>query len=194
MKYVALCLLLFVTLAVSATLTALAQPAQVRPGARVYIAPMEGDLHTFLAAEIIKQKVPINVVISDELADYILTGVSVKTGEGKWFDVMFGTPKDKNEGSAQLVSVATKSLVWAGEAGDRSLMWGSLKRGGQRKVASRIVSKMKKDLFKDYEGEGWQVDAALSERQAAPAPTSAAAPAPTPKKACYENGVKVPCP
>jgi hypothetical protein len=39
-------------------------------------------------------------------------------------------------------------MIWAGEAGDRSLWWGSLKRGGQRKVADRIVSKMKDDLFK----------------------------------------------
>jgi hypothetical protein len=36
-------------------------------------------------------------------------------------------------------------MVWAGEAGDRSLMWG----GGQRKVADRIVSKMKDQLLRN---------------------------------------------
>ena len=56
--------------------------------------------------------------------------------------------KDKNEGSVQLISVKDKVMVWAGEAGDRSLWWGGFKRGGQRKVADRIVSKMKKELFK----------------------------------------------
>jgi len=43
--------------------------------------------------------------------------------------------------------VKTKQMVWAGEAGDRSLCWGGLKRGGQRKVAVRIVEQMQKDLF-----------------------------------------------
>ncbi len=38
-------------------------------------------------------------------------------------------------------------MVWAGEAGDRSMWYGSWKRGGERKIADRIVSKMKKDLF-----------------------------------------------
>ncbi len=60
---------------------------------------------------------------------------------------MFGTGKDKNEGNVQVLSVKDKTLVWAGEAGDRSLWFGSFKRGGQRKVADRIVSQMKKDLF-----------------------------------------------
>jgi hypothetical protein len=51
--------------------------------------------------------------------------------------------KDKNEGSVQLIRVKEQTMVWAGEAGDRSLFW-----GGQRKVADRIVNKMNKDLFK----------------------------------------------
>ena len=55
--------------------------------------------------------------------------------------------RDKNEGSVQIVSVSAKQVVWAGEAGDRSLLWGNLRRGGQRKVADRIVSKMKDELF-----------------------------------------------
>jgi hypothetical protein len=38
-------------------------------------------------------------------------------------------------------------MVWAGEAGDRSLWYGGWKRGGERKVAERIVRQMKKDLF-----------------------------------------------
>jgi len=43
--------------------------------------------------------------------------------------------------------VKDKTLVWAGGAGDRSLFLGGWSRGGQSKVASRIVNKMKKDLF-----------------------------------------------
>jgi hypothetical protein len=43
--------------------------------------------------------------------------------------------------------VKDKTLVWAGGAGDRSLFLGGWSRGGQSKVAGRIVNKMKKDLF-----------------------------------------------
>jgi hypothetical protein len=50
--------------------------------------------------------------------------------------------------ASSTVSVKEKQLVWAGEAGDRSMWWGGLKRGGQRKVADRIVNQLKKDLFK----------------------------------------------
>lgn len=85
------------------------------------------------------------MVTEEKDAEFILTGASLK-GDDKWYHTVFGG-KDKNEGSVQLVSVKEKSLVWAGEAGDRSLMWGSWSRGGQRKVADRIISRMKKDLF-----------------------------------------------
>jgi hypothetical protein len=44
--------------------------------------------------------------------------------------------------------VKDRTMVWAGEAGDRSLMWGGLRRGGERKVADSIVKHMKDELFK----------------------------------------------
>jgi hypothetical protein len=107
---------------------------------------MQGELHPFLAAEIIKKKIPVIVVTEEKDAEFILTGASIK-GDDKWYHSVFGG-KDKNEGSVQLISVKGKTLVWAGEAGDRSMLWGGWARGGQRKVADRIISKMKKDLFK----------------------------------------------
>jgi len=119
---------------------------KILEGAKMYIAPMQGDLHPFIAAEIVKKKLPVVVVMEEKEADYILAGASIK-GDDKWYHTVFGG-KDKNEGSVQLISVKEKKLVWAGEAGDRSLWWGNLKRGGQRKVADRIVNKMKNDLFK----------------------------------------------
>lgn len=93
-----------------------------------------------------KKNVPLTITTDESAADYILTGGSIKADD-KWYHTVFNG-KDKNEGSVQLISVKDKTLVWAGEAGDRSLWWGNLKRGGQRKVADRIVSKMKHDLFK----------------------------------------------
>jgi hypothetical protein len=114
-------------------------------GSKVFIASMENGLDGFIATEIIKQKVPVAVVTDENDADYVLAGASIKADD-KWYHTVFGG-KDKNEGNVKLLSVKEKRMVWAGEAGDRSLWFGGLKRGGERKVADRIVSQMKKDLF-----------------------------------------------
>lgn len=76
----------------------------------------------------------------------MLSGASLKADD-RWYNVVFGG-KDKNEGNVRLLNVKTKQMVWAGEAGDRSLWWGNLRRGGERKVAERIVEEMRKQLFK----------------------------------------------
>lgn len=116
-------------------------------GSRIFVAPMEGKLEGFIAAELVKKKLPIVVVIDEKDADYIITGASIK-GDDKWFHSVFGTGKDKNEANIQVVSVKERAIIWAGEAGDRSLWWGSMKRGGQRRVADRLVDKLKSDLFR----------------------------------------------
>ena len=53
--------------------------------------------------------------------------------------------KDKFEANVQLVSVKEKKLVWSAEAGDRSVLLGAFRRGGQRKIAERIVKEMKEE-------------------------------------------------
>jgi hypothetical protein len=45
-----------------------------------------------------------------------------------------------------MVDRERKSILWADEAGDRSLMFGIMKRGGERKVAERLVSKLRKAM------------------------------------------------
>jgi hypothetical protein len=127
---------------------AVAQNKSVKPslvGAKIFIAPMKGNLHPFIAAEIVKKKLPVVVVTDKNKADYILAGSFLK-GDGKWYHTALGVT-NKNEGSIQLVNVKNKTLVWAGGAGDRSMILGGWSRGGQSKVAGRIVNKMKKDLF-----------------------------------------------
>lgn len=124
----------------------LAQRYTIPDGARIYISPMEGKLEGFIAAELVKKKLPISLVIDEEAADYIIAGASIR-GDDKWFHSLFGG-KDKNEGNIQVISVKDKIVIWAGEAGDRSLWWGDVRRGGQRRVADRLIDKMKKDLFK----------------------------------------------
>ncbi|HKW99355.1 MAG TPA: hypothetical protein VJN43_16565 [Bryobacteraceae bacterium] len=128
-----------------ACLTASGQ-SKVQAGSKVFIAPMEGQLDGFIAPEIIKKKLPLVVVTDEKDADYVLTGASIKADD-KWYHTIFGG-KDKNEGNVRLLSVKDHQMVWAGEAGDRSLWWGGIRRGGERKVADRIVKEMRNALFK----------------------------------------------
>ena len=127
---------------------AVAQNKSEKPslaGKKIFIAPMRGDLHPFIAAEIVKKKLPVVVVTNKNKAEYILAGSFIKSDE-KWHHTAFGVT-DQNEGSVRLINVKDKTLVWAGGAGDRSLLLGGWSRGGQSKIAGRIVNKMKKDLF-----------------------------------------------
>jgi hypothetical protein len=127
------------------TVQPLSQRHTIPAGSRIYVSPMEGKLEGFIAAELVKKRLPIVVVIDDKDADYIIAGASIR-GDDKWYHSVFGG-KDKNEGNIQVIDVRSKTVVWAGEAGDRSLWWGNIRRGGQRRVADRLVDKMKKDLF-----------------------------------------------
>ncbi len=120
--------------------------SKVPAGSKIFIAPMDGNLDGFIAPEIIKKKLPLVVVTEEKDAEYVLTGASIKADD-KWYHTIFGG-KDKNEGNVRLLSMKDHQMVWAGEAGDRSLWWGGLRRGGERKVADRIVKEMKNALFK----------------------------------------------
>src|SRR5262249_53303235 len=117
---------------------AVAQNKSEKPslaGAKIFIEPMQGDLHPFIAAEIVTKKLPVVIVMERKNADYILAGSFTKGDD------------NKNQGSVQLLNVKDKTLVWAGEAGDRLMFFGGMSRGAQSKVADRIINKMKNDLF-----------------------------------------------
>jgi hypothetical protein len=142
------CLLAVLAILALSFTQAFAQNKSQKPslaGKKIFIAPMRGDLHPFITAEIVRKKLPVVVVTEKKKADYILAGSFIK-GDDKWYHTAFGVT-EKNEGNVQLLNVKDKTLVWAGGAGDRSLFLGGWSRGGQRKVADRIVNKMKKDLF-----------------------------------------------
>ena len=142
------CLLAVLALLALAFTQAVAQNKSEKPsldGAKIFIEPMQGDLHPFIAAEIVKKRLPVVVVTERKNAEYILAGSFIK-GDDKWNRTALGAT-DKNQGNVQLLNVKDKTLVWAGEADDRSLFLGGWSRGGQSKVAGRIISKMKNDLF-----------------------------------------------
>ena len=118
-------------------------------GAKIFIEAMDGDLDGFIKAEIIKKNVPVKVVGSVDDAAFVLTGNAVVEEKRSWHEGWLTPTKDHDTGNVQLVNKESKDLVWASEGGDRSLWWGSLKRGGVRKVADRIVNNLKDAVAKE---------------------------------------------
>jgi hypothetical protein len=121
---------------------AAAQQHVVPTDATIFIEEMEGGLDGFIRAEFVKQKLPLKIVVSVDAAELVLAG-STSTRKGSWHEGWLTPEKDKATGSVMVVEKASKSMLWAGEAGDRSLFGSPFRRGGARKVAERIVKNLK---------------------------------------------------
>src|SRR5215472_884859 len=80
------CLLVVLALLALAFTQAVAQNKSEKPslaGAKIFIEPMEGDLHPFIAAEIMKKELPVIIVTEKKNTEYILAGSFIKGGD-KW--------------------------------------------------------------------------------------------------------------
>src|SRR5262249_42763839 len=124
----------------------LAQTPDLKSVHKVFIDKLPNDLDQYLRAEVSKQLSGKVVVVLDEKdADGILTGVSEEEkGTGAKITGRYLGLHDVATGSLSLVDKERKVILWSDEAGDRSLFFGAIKRGGERKVADRLVSKLKK--------------------------------------------------
>lgn len=49
-------------------------------------------------------------------------------------------------GTISLLDKTESNILWADEAGDRNLFFGVLHRGGERKLADRLIGKLKKAM------------------------------------------------
>ena len=125
-----------------------AQTPNLKSIHKIYIDKMPNDLDQYLRAEFFKQmKGKVEIVLDEKDADGILTGVSEeKRGTGAQITGRYLGLHDNATGSLSLVDKDRKSILWSDEAGDRSLMFGVFKRGGERKVADRLVGKLKKAM------------------------------------------------
>ncbi len=113
-------------------------------GHRLFIDPaMQGHLQPYIAAEIVKQHVPATLVLDISQADCQLRASS-QANESLWHSGWNFYDKDKLEGTLEVVNLANQTVVWAGEAGDRSLLFNPYRRSGNRKIAARIVKQIKR--------------------------------------------------
>lgn len=126
----------------------LAQSASLGSVKKIYIEKMDNDLDQYLRAEVMKQmKGRLTIVLDKSDADAVLTGVTEeKKGTGAEVTGRYLGLHDNATGTVSLIDKDGKTLLWSDEAGDRSLLFGAMKRGGERKVADRLVSKLKKAI------------------------------------------------
>jgi hypothetical protein len=87
---------------------------------KIFIEEMEGDLDGFIRAEMVKRKVPLEVMLSPENIDYIMTGSLVIQEKRSWHEGWLSHEKDHNVGNIMIVSPGEKKMIWTSEAGDRS--------------------------------------------------------------------------
>lgn len=113
---------------------------QVAPGSKVFIAQMGDNLDNYIAAEIIKQKVPLTVVTDQNQADFVLTGgshvIGQKTsGNGS---ILYPVRQRTEYGAAiSMTSAKSTAVVWAGDADGSKV----------KQLAEKIIKQMNKDVF-----------------------------------------------
>jgi len=95
----------------------------------------------------VKKSVPLVIVTKEEDADLVMTG-EASDQKRSWHEGWLSPDRDHVSGNISIIDRKTEKFLWASEAGDRSLWWGALKRGGQRKVADRIVHNLKDAIQK----------------------------------------------
>lgn len=135
---------------------ALAPPAFAQDGAttplrgvrRIYVDKMDNDLDQYIRAEIQKKfRGDVVVVLKPEAADAILAGVSEnQNGTRATITGRYLGLHDTATGSVSLLDKTGTTVLWSAEAGDRSVLFGSMSRGGPRKVADRLISNLKKAM------------------------------------------------
>jgi hypothetical protein len=139
-------LLAFGLLAPSTVALAHKAPNTLHDIHKIYIDKLPNDLDQYLRAEFFKQmKDKVQIVLDEKDADAILVGVSEeRTGTGAQITGRYLGLHDNTTGSLSMVDKDRKTILWSDEAGDRSLFFSVAHRGGERKVADRLVGKLKK--------------------------------------------------
>ena len=115
---------------------------------RIYVDKMDNDLDQYIRAEIQKKfHGGVTVVLKPEAADAILAGVSEhQNGTRAAITGRYLGLHDTATGSVSLLDKSGTTVLWSCEAGDRSILFGSMKRGGPRKVADRLITNLKKAM------------------------------------------------
>jgi hypothetical protein len=108
------------------------------PGAKLYIAPMEWNLDRFVAAEISRQGLPIQVVAGPREADYVMTSLYQSLGSRMLSPGHFIQVK--------IVAADGGKQVWRAEVNDFPLFFARLRPYGPGRAAKAIVKKLRNNI------------------------------------------------
>jgi hypothetical protein len=114
----------------------------------IFVEPLPNGFDQYLVAALSKElKGRVTLVTSKENADAILTGSLSKEANGTPSTVarrVLGM--DLTTGVIRLVPRDGKTVLWASEAGDKSVLGPFFRRTGARKVAERLAKDLKKAM------------------------------------------------
>ena len=115
---------------------------------KIFVEKMPNDLDQYIRAEITKKfKGTVMVVLRPEDADALMIGAGEhKSGVGSTLTGRWLGLHDTATGAISLIDRNGTVALWSSEAGDRSIWWGAVKRGGPRKVADRLINNLKKAM------------------------------------------------
>lgn len=107
-------------------------------GAKLYLAPMDWNLDGFVAAEIRRQGLPVQLVTQVDQADFVMTSLYQPLGSrlispGHYIQV-------------KIVTANGGKPVWRDEVNDFALFFGRLRPHGPRRAAEVIVRKLRNNL------------------------------------------------
>ncbi len=87
--------------------------AQIEPGSRIFIEPLENGYHIYLAAAFQNKKVPLVIVMDKSKADFRLVAVTESEKAG-WAKMLFlGSGASAEQASMMVVNVSTGNVVFA---------------------------------------------------------------------------------
>jgi hypothetical protein len=113
-------------------------PASMSLDARLYVAPMEWGLDRFVADEIRKQGLPVQLVSTEDEADFVMTSLYQQLGShliapGHYIQV-------------RIVASSGGKAVWSDEVNDFAAFFGRLRPHGPGRAAIAIVKKLRNNL------------------------------------------------
>jgi hypothetical protein len=120
----------------------------IRAVRTLFIEAMSNHLDDYIRAEIAKQMpTRLTVVSRREDANAVMTGTSRKHGgSGARLTNGYLGVKDEFSGTVTITDPNGGRVLWTSEAGDKAVLIGVLKRGGPKRVAERLVSKLRKAM------------------------------------------------
>jgi hypothetical protein len=114
-------------------------PAIMSPDAKLYVAPMEWELDRFVSEEIRKQGLPLQLVGTEDQADFVMTSLYQSLGShfiapGHYIQV-------------KIVEANGGKRVWGDEVNDFAVFFGRLRHHGPGRAAGSIVKKLRDSLL-----------------------------------------------